>query len=81
MLGPIDHPTMRRDHMPVASAGYSQPRRVLTQVMSADRAMSGPPASNLRPARSGADSRLDARFSPEGAWRTRARRRAGPARA
>ena len=30
MLGPIDQPAMRRDHMPVASAGHSQPWRVLT---------------------------------------------------
>lgn len=66
MLGPIDQLAMRRDHMPVASAGYSQPWRVLTWAMSANRAASGSPASNLRPTRSSADSRLDARFSPEG---------------
>lgn len=30
MFGPIDQPATRRDHMPVASAGYSQPWRVLT---------------------------------------------------
>ena len=67
MFGPIDQPTMRRDHMSITSAKYSQPWRVFTQAMSANHAMLGPPASNLRPTtRSSADSCLDARFSPEG---------------
>lgn len=52
--------------MPVASARRSQPWRVLTQAMSANHAALGPPASNLRLTRSAADSRLEARFSPEG---------------
>ena len=30
MFGPIDHPTMRRDHMSITSARYSQPWRVFT---------------------------------------------------
>ena len=34
--------------------------------MSANRVALGPPASNLRLARSSGDSRLEARFSPEG---------------
>ena len=41
--------------------------------MSANRAMFGPSAPNLRPTGSAADSRLEARFSPEGLLaRTRA---------
>lgn len=66
MLGHIDYPTMRRDHMSIASAKCSQPWRVLTQAMPANHAALGPAASNLRPTRSSADSRLDAHFSPEG---------------
>ena len=30
MLGPVDRPAMRRDHMSITSARYSQPWRVLT---------------------------------------------------
>ena len=77
MFGPIDQPTMRRDHMSITSAKYSKPWRVFTQAMSANHAMLGPPASNLRPTttRSSADSCLDA-SRPRGAWRTRAYRRA-----
>ena len=35
-------------------------------MMSASRAMLGPSASNFRSTKSSADSRLEARFSPEG---------------
>lgn len=52
--------------MPIAGAGRSRPCRVFTQVLSANRAMLGSSALNLRLTRSSTDPRLAARFSPEG---------------
>ena len=66
MLGPMAQPTIRLGHTSITGAKYSQPCRVFTQAMSANHAMLGPSALNLRPARSSAESRLAARFSPEG---------------
>lgn len=48
MPGPMAQPAIRLDHMSITSVGYSRPCRVFTQAMSANRAMSAPPASNLR---------------------------------
>lgn len=51
-------PTIRLDHMSITSARYSQPCLVFMQAMSANHAMLGLSALDLRLARSSADSRI-----------------------
>lgn len=58
MLGPMAQPTIRLDHMSITSARYSQPCLVFMQAMSANHAMLGLSALDLRLARSSADSRI-----------------------
>lgn len=54
MRSDIDQPTALPGHMPITSARQGHPRRVRTQAMSANRALSGPSAVKSRPTRSGA---------------------------
>ena len=56
MRSDIDHPTALPGHMSITSARQGRPRRVRTQVMSANHASSGPDALKSRPTRSGAAS-------------------------
>lgn len=51
MRSDIDQPTALPGHMPITSARQGHPRRVRTQAMSANRALSGPSAVKSRPTR------------------------------
>lgn len=64
--GAMGRPATLRDRAPIAAAGHSQPRWVLTCAMPANLALFGPSALKSRFTGSGADSLLDARSSLSG---------------